>query len=287
MTEPSDADGVPPAPTSRAGRDVPVAIAVGLGLGAAILVPLYTQKAVFVGVVALAIAIGCHEMSVALGEGVGRRVPFVPIAVGSTAAYVAAYQRGSQALAVAVLLTAVAATIWRLLDGGQGVRLARDLAATLFVLVYVVTMAGFCVLLTAPHDGARRVTTFIATVVCSDVGGYAAGVLAGRRLMAPSISPKKTWEGFAGSATACMVCGAILMATVMHRGVGQGVVFGLAMVCAATVGDLGESMIKRDLGVKDMGRLLPGHGGLMERLDSLLVAAPVAYLLLSSFAPVG
>jgi phosphatidate cytidylyltransferase len=130
------------------------------------------------------------------------------------------------------------------------------------------------------------VTAFIATVVASDVGGYAFGVVFGRHLMAPVISPKKSWEGFVGSTLACAACGALTVNLLLHGAWWQGAVFGLATVCTATLGDLGESMIKRDIGIKDMGNLLPGHGGMMDRLDSLLPTAPVAWLLLSAFVPV-
>jgi phosphatidate cytidylyltransferase len=141
-------------------------------------------------------------------------------------------------------------------------------------------------MMTAPADGPRRVTAFIATVVCSDTGGYVAGVLFGKHPMAPSVSPKKSWEGFAGSVLACTLAGAVFLTTLFDGTWWQGVLFGLAVVCSATLGDLGESMIKRDIGIKDMGHLLPGHGGLMDRLDSLLPTAPVAWLLLIAFVAV-
>jgi phosphatidate cytidylyltransferase len=140
-------------------------------------------------------------------------------------------------------------------------------------------------MMTAPEDGPARIASFIATTVCSDVGGYVAGVLKGRHAMAPSVSPKKTWEGFAGSVVACVICGVALVSSVMEIAWWQGVLFGLAIVCAATIGDLGESLVKRDIGIKDMGHLLPGHGGIMDRLDSLLIAAPVSWLLLTAWAP--
>jgi phosphatidate cytidylyltransferase len=178
----------------------------------------------------------------------------------------------------------VAVVIWRLAEGAHG--LLADLGGGLLCLVYVGYLAGFAALLLAPHDGDRRVTAFIATVVASDVGGYAFGVVFGKHLMAPVISPKKSWEGFAGSTLACAVCGALIVDLLLHGQWWQGVLFGLATVCTATLGDLGESMIKRDIGVKDMGSLLPGHGGLMDRLDSLLPTAPVAWLLLAAFVPV-
>jgi phosphatidate cytidylyltransferase len=141
------------------------------------------------------------------------------------------------------------------------------------------------VLLAHPSDGAARELAFVATVVCSDTGGYATGVLFGRHPLAPVVSKAKTWEGFAGSVLACSAAGILFLTLTFHQVWWQGLLFGLAIVVTATVGDLGESMIKRDLGIKDMGRLLPGHGGLMDRLDSLLPCAAVAYLLLTAFAP--
>jgi phosphatidate cytidylyltransferase len=121
--------------------------------------------------------------------------------------------------------------------------------------------------------------------VLSDVGGYVAGVLFGRHPMAPTVSPKKSWEGFAGSALFTAGGGALLVTLLVDGQVWEGVLIGLAVMTAATLGDLGESMIKRDLGIKDMGSLLPGHGGMMDRLDSLLLTAPVTYLLLSWLVP--
>ena len=158
------------------------------------------------------------------------------------------------------------------------------MSTAVFVALYVPLLAGFAVLLAVPDDGARRVVTFIATVVCSDVGGYAAGVVLGRHPMAPTVSPAKSWEGFAGSTVACVV-GGPRSSPSSSRPWWQGALFGLAIVVTATLGDLGESMIKRDLGIKDMGSLLPGHGGLMDRLDSLLPAAAMSWLLLSAFLP--
>jgi phosphatidate cytidylyltransferase len=136
----------------------------------------------------------------------------------------------------------------------------------------------------AQPDGADRVVLFIATTIASDIGGYATGVVAGRHPMAPRVSPKKSWEGFAGSVVACLVVGALVGHWLVDLQVWQGLVLGAAVVVTATMGDLAESTVKRDLGVKDLGRTLPGHGGLMDRLDSLLPVAPVAYVLLTLFA---
>jgi len=267
--------------TSRAGRNLPAAVAVGLGLGLLITVPLYSPlRWGYAAVVCVAALIGLREVVVAL-RGLGLRPPLVPLLAGGAVMVPLAYAVGAEALLLALLATVLGCVVWRLLDPAPGV--LRDVAAAAFTASYVPFLAGFAVLLAQPADGPRRVTTFIATVVCSDVGGYAAGVLFGRHAMAPTVSPKKSWEGFCGSVLACAAGGAVFFATLLHASAVLGAVFGLAVVCTATLGDLGESMVKRDIGIKDMGALLPGHGGLMDRLDSLLPSAPVAWLLLLAF----
>jgi phosphatidate cytidylyltransferase len=283
-TPPSPApDVAEPAVPGRAGRNLPAAIAVGLLLAALILTTLFTRRAYFAAVVAAAVAVGVIELCRALGHAESHPAR-TPLVLGGVVTIAAAYQRGTLALMFGLVVTCLACLAWRLADGVPG--FLRDWTASVFVAAYVPFLAGFAALMTAPENGGARIASFIATTVCSDVGGYAAGVVAGRHPMAPGVSPKKTWEGFAGSALACMACGVALVSSVMEIAWWQGVLFGLAVVCAATVGDLGESMVKRDVGIKDMGHLLPGHGGLMDRLDSLLIVAPVAWLLLSAWAPV-
>jgi len=268
---------------SRAGRNLPAAIAVGLGLGALVCVPLFTVRWVFAGVVAGVIGVGIIEISRAL-RAAGREVALLPLVVGGPLTIVLAYLRGPAALLFGLVATVLACLVWRLSDRSSG--FLRDVTASIFVATYVPFLAGFAALLTAPDDGAARVTAFIATTVCSDVGGFAAGVIAGRHPMAPSVSPKKSWEGFGGSVIACVICGIAVVSTFVGIAWWQGVLFGLAVAVCATIGDLGESLLKRDLGIKDMGHLLPGHGGIMDRLDSLVVVAPVVWLLLSWWAPV-
>lgn len=269
-------------PPGRAGRNLPAAIAVGLLLGAAALASAYAEKPVFLGIVVLAIGMGLWELTQALSAA-HHNAPFVPLALGGAATLFLAYFSGREAMVVAALLTAVAVVIARLPEGPD--RVLSDIAAGLFALIYVPFLGCFAVLLLVPADGAARVTTFLAAVVCSDVGGYTAGVLAGRHPMAPTISPKKSWEGFAGSVFACVIGGSLLVSLLLHGAAWQGALYGAAIAATATLGDLGESMLKRDIGIKDMGNLLPGHGGVMDRLDSLLPSAPVAYLLLSAFVP--
>ncbi len=273
----------PPERRNRAGRNLPVAIAVGLGLGLVVLASLYVEKSVFVVVVIVAVSLGTWELTNAFRAG-GVRIPVVPISLGGWALLVAAYVGGSEAMLVALVLAVLATMVWRLPENPSGY--VRDVTAGVFATMYVPFLAGFAVLLLRADDGPDRVVVFMVLTILSDVGGFATGVLFGRHPMAPSVSPKKSWEGFTGSAVFSAVGGAIALPLLLGGAAWAGALVGLAVMGAATLGDLGESMIKRDLGIKDMGSLLPGHGGVMDRLDSLLLAAPVTYLLLSWLVPV-
>ena len=261
----------------RAGRNLPVAITVGVALGAVVIGSLFVRKEAFVVVVAAAVCVALWELRQALAER-DVFVPIVPVAVGAVGMLVAAYAAGGQALAVCFVLTAIGVVVWRSSEGSEGA--LRDVAGGVFAAAYLPLLAGFAVLLLAADDGAARVVTFVLVTTASDIGGYAAGVLTGRHPMAPSVSPKKSWEGFAGSVLACVVVGALTVLLLLDGPWWGGALLGLAVVLAATLGDLGESMLKRDLGIKDMGSILPGHGGVMDRLDSLLLSAPVCWLLL-------
>jgi phosphatidate cytidylyltransferase len=239
-------------------------------------------KAAFLGVIALAVLLGLWELSNALRAD-RVRVAVVPIAVGGLAILVAAYAGGSEPMMVALALTVLATMVWRLPENPAGY--VRDVTSGIFVTLYVPFLAGFAALMLRDDDGADRVVVFILLTVFSDVGGYVAGVLFGKHPMAPHVSPKKSWEGFAGSALFCAGGGAVIMPLLLEGTAAAGAAIGLAVMLTATLGDLGESMIKRDLGIKDMGSLLPGHGGIMDRLDSLLPAAPVTFLLLTWLVP--
>jgi phosphatidate cytidylyltransferase len=280
--------GKPDGPTatgkqSRAGRNLPAAIGVGVGLGAVIVASLFVYRPSFAFLVGAAVAYGCYELWKAVGTA-GYRAALTPVLVGGLAMLAAAWSRGPNGLVIALLLTVVGVLVWRLAEGAEGY--LNDIGVSMLILLYVPTLAGFAILSVHADDGAARILAFVATVVCSDTGGYATGVLFGRHPLAPIVSKGKTWEGFAGSAILCSVAGVLFLTLTFHEAWWKGLLFGLATVVTATLGDLGESMIKRDLGIKDMGTLLPGHGGIMDRLDSLLPCAAVAYLLLSRFAPV-
>lgn len=280
---PAPPSGVPGKGRGRAGRDLPVAIAVGVALVALVVVPLLAYKPAFVVVAALAVGVGAWELVSALRVR-GLCPPLVPLLVGAALMPVGAYLEGFAGLAWGLLVTVAAATAWRLAGPRPGA--GRELVAAAGVAAYVPFLSGFALLLAASPDGARRVVTFVLLTVASDVGGFAAGVLLGRHRMAPGISPGKTWEGFAGSVAASVVAGVVAMTLLLPGSAWQGVVLGLVVAVTATLGDLGESLIKRRTGIKDMGTLLPGHGGLMDRLDSLLPTAPVVWLLLTAFVPV-
>jgi phosphatidate cytidylyltransferase len=204
---------------------------------------------------------------------------WIPLVVGGVATIALAWPYGLCAQVIGIALTVLACMVWRLAAGADGY--LRDVSASVFVALYVVFFASFATLLVAPDNGAQRVLTFIIVVVASDTGGYAAGVLFGKHPMAPKISPKKSWEGFAGSIVGAGVAGALTGSLMLDHAWWRGALLGLVVCVTATVGDLIESMIKRDIGVKDMGALLPGHGGVMDRMDSLLPSAVVTWILLS------
>ena len=274
-------------PPSRTGRNLPVAIGVGAGLGGLVLLTLLTVKATFLIYMGAAIIVALTELAGAFGKR-AIAIPLIPIIAGGAAMVTCMYWLGAQAALGALALTLVAVLAWRLPGGPSGY--VKDVTAAVFAVIYLPFLATFVSAMLSPADGPRRVLTFIILTICSDIGGYFAGITlgrGGRHLMAPVISPKKTWEGFAGSVVACLIAGWLCITLLLHGHVWQGLLTGAAAVLAAILGDLVESMIKRDLDIKDMGTLLPGHGGLLERLDSLLLVAPVVWLLLYVFIPAG
>ncbi|SES16220.1 phosphatidate cytidylyltransferase [Streptomyces sp. yr375] len=282
-----DASHPAPAPQKKsAGRDLGAAIGVGVGLGVVIVASLFVVKAVFIGVIAVAVVVGLWELTSRLQERKGIKAPLVPLAVGGAAMVVAGYVRGAEGAWVAMALTALAVLVWRMTEPPEGY--LKDVTAGVFAAFYVPFLATFVALMLTAHDGALRVMTFLLLTVVSDTGAYAVGWRFGRTKLAPRISPGKTREGLLGAVAFAMVAGALLMEFVIDDGTWwQGLLLGLAVAASATLGDLGESMIKRDLGIKDMGTLLPGHGGIMDRLDSLLPTAPVVWLLLVLFVGSG
>jgi phosphatidate cytidylyltransferase len=255
---------------------------VGVSLGALALASLVIRKEAFLAVMILAAFLGVWELRNGLAQG-KIHIPLVPCLVGAVTMIGASYRGGGQALTVSFGLTCITVLIWRAVDGLRDA--IRDIAGGIFVVAYVPLLGSFASLLLAAPDGVQRVCTFIIVTVCSDIGGYAVGVVAGRHPMAPSVSPKKSWEGAAGSTLAGVTGGIVTVMALLGGPWWAGALLGLAVVVSATIGDLTESTLKRDLGIKDMGSILPGHGGLMDRLDSILLSAPVAWAVLAVLVP--
>jgi phosphatidate cytidylyltransferase len=269
--------------TSRAGRNLPASIAVGVGLIAVVLATLFVVKEVFIGVVVIALAIGLFELTRAFSTA-RIKIPVAPVLTGGTIMLVGSYMGGMETASVAMALTVIGTLVWRLSDGAEG--FVRDSSAGVFVLGYLYLMGSFVVLMLVEDDGPWRIVAFIVATIASDIGGYVAGVLFGKHPMAPTISPKKSWEGFTGSLVFGIAAGIATITYALDGDWWVGIILGVAGVVFATLGDLSESLIKRDLGIKDMGDLLPGHGGLMDRLDSLIAVAPIAWLILHTLVPV-
>lgn len=273
----------PAGPSSRAGRNLPVAIATGVGLAVLAAGTLVVHPVAFVVLLCLAMVVAVWEMRQALSEG-GLYAPFLPVAVGAVSMTVAAYLRGAEALVFAASLTLVATLVWRVADGLAGA--LRDVGAGALILLYPCLLAGFAAMMLAEPQGQWRILVFILITVFSDIGGYAFGVLLGKHPMAPRLSPKKSWEGFAGSVLSCAVVGAVVIPLTLDGQWWQGAVLGALVAPVATIGDLIESSLKRNLAIKDMSNIIPGHGGLMDRLDSLVLVVPLAWLALRIIAPV-
>ncbi|WP_051366866.1 phosphatidate cytidylyltransferase [Hamadaea tsunoensis] len=267
----------------EAGRNVPVSIAVGVLLAATVLGVLFFAKPFFVLVLLAAAGVGIWELVRAIRNS-GANPPLIPLLAGGAVMLGLSWFRGVEALSLGLLISVLAVFVWRLADGPAGYQ--KDMGASALILLYVPFLLSFASPLATPDDGQWRILCALAAVVLSDTGGFVAGVLFGKHPMAPTISPKKSWEGFAGSLVGAGLISAILLATQLHVKPWWGALFGIAVAVACVLGDLAESLLKRDLGIKDMSNLLPGHGGLMDRLDSILFALPTAYLLLSLLAPV-
>lgn len=271
----------------RAGRDLPAAITSAVVLVGAILASLLFWKTAFMVIVAIAVVVAIWE----LHRGLGAKdidIPEQPLMVGGVVMVVVAYFWGAPALVTATAVSALITMLWLLRRGIDGY--VQNATASVFSLVYVPFLGSFVALLLAEGEGpnggglddpgVQGIITFIAITVASDTGGYVAGVLFGKHPMAPVISPKKSWEGFAGSVVFCLVAGWALVVYLLDGAWWVGIALGLIAAVMATLGDLCESVIKRDLGIKDMSQVIPGHGGLMDRLDSLLATIAPIWLLL-------
>jgi phosphatidate cytidylyltransferase len=269
-----------PTDYGKAGRNLPAATAVGIGLLLTVIASLFFDVRFFAILVAFAAMLAVRELSNSLVVGLSDRMSIM-LQVLSPAMVVSAAIGGVAGLLSAFVGSALLVLTVRLLDGQEAY--VHHVTRSIFTLVYAPLLAGFAVLLSTQTDGAWKVLAFILLTAATDFGGYVAGALFGKHPMAPEISPKKSWEGFAGALVLQLMVGIALWVYVFEQPWWEGAIVGFAMMLTATIGDLIESMIKRDLGIKDMGSLLPGHGGVMDRLDSLVINAFVAWLLFGFF----
>jgi len=276
----------PPKKVSRAGRNLPAAIAVGVLLGAMAIGILLFAPRWWLPVLAVAMPIATHEVVRRLREA-GYALPLIPLLIGGQAMIWLTWPYGPAGLAGAYAGTIVVCMVWRLVGQGlreQPVNYLRDISATVLLATWVPFFASFTALLIFQDHGGARVFTVIVTVVFADIGGYVAGVLFGKHLMAPAISPKKSWEGLGGSLLFGITAAVLSVAFLLDKPAWVGLPLGLMLVITGVLGDLVESQVKRDLGIKDMGTLLPGHGGMMDRIDAMLPSAVAGWIVLTLLA---
>jgi phosphatidate cytidylyltransferase len=278
----------------RSGRPLFLAVLVGLVLGSALLLSIIFVKELFMVFAAVLIGLAAFEFASAL-RSADRSVPRIPVLIAVVAIVPASFWAVDGLTRdaghwLATLACIVLVIVWRLIvlirPSKRTVPGAvfRDLSAGAFIIIYVIFLPSFFVLMTAQVNGEWWTLASLIVVVAVDTGAYVSGVLFGKHPMAPRISPKKTWEGFAGSVVAALISGILLAVLMLHVTWLVGVVLGLTMVFTATIGDLTESLIKRDLGIKDISTWLPGHGGILDRLDSALPSAAAAYALFLIFS---
>ena len=273
----SDLHSINEAINKRAGRKLLPSIAVSLSLIALVWFALAYQRAIFALVVTIAVVLGIRELNKAF-TAVDIHIPLWSLTTAAVGLCAATWFGGISGLAVATAI-AFPCLLVLLLPRGT-VDFVKTASASALALVYLPFLAGFLILLARPSNGLERVMTFVVLVGCNDTFAYLTGVLFGKRPLAPKISPKKTLEGLLGSLVFTIAGGAIAFHYIMGAEWWLGALAGLLTVFTATSGDLIESALKRDMAIKDMGNLLPGHGGIMDRLDSVLFAAPALWLAL-------
>jgi phosphatidate cytidylyltransferase len=268
----------------RTGRDLLVAIAIALAIGAVVIATLVFWKWAFVPFALAASTLGIFELSRAL-QGGGRRVDLVPQLVAGAVLVVSGYFWPLWLHWVLTFVVIAVVVVWRLIaqmfarDGRTHGEVLSDALVAGFVQLYVPFLTSLAMVLLARDGGQWWVLAFLIVTVVADTGAYVTGLTLGRHPMAPRISPKKTWEGFAGATLFAVIAGVLLALFMLGLPWWTGIIFGAVILATATVGDLGESMIKRDLGIKDMSSWLPGHGGVLDRLDSILPSATAALAL--------
>jgi len=273
----SDLHSINEAINKKAGRKLLPSIGVGLSLLGLIWFSLSLYKQLFLVVLTIAIVLGIREITRACNSR-SIAISFPSLSIAAVALLGAAWIDGIAGLAIATAISFPILLIRLLLNGPEN--FVAKATATTFALLYLPFLAGFLILLAIPSTGFQRVMTFVVLVGCNDTFGYIVGVLLGKHPLVPTISPKKTWEGLAGSVVFTIIGGCLAFNYIMDMQWWLGIIVGLMIVFTATCGDLIESAMKRDLSLKDMGTLLPGHGGMLDRLDSVVLSAPAMWLAL-------
>lgn len=262
---------------ARAGRKLFPSIAVGLGLMALIWSSLAFERTIFAFLVAFALVLAVRELSHAF-TSVGFTNSFRALALGTVAISLSTWFAGINGLAIATATSFTAIVLVSLHHGTDN--FVKRASSTALALTYLPLLGGFIILIARPSNGLAAVMTFLLIIGCNDTFGYIVGVLIGKHPLAPSISPKKSYEGLIGSLVGTMVGGGLTFHYILDSDYRYGIVMGLVTVFTATSGDLIESAMKRDMSIKDMGTLLPGHGGVLDRIDSAIFSAPGFYLAL-------
>ena len=270
----SDLHSINEAINKRAGRKLLPSIAVGLFLLAIIFSTMAYIPVLFALFVGIAVLIALHELTTAF-KAREIQINYLQLSVATTLILASSWVGGLPGLAVSVAIALIANLFLVLLRGTEG--FIKNATASAFALLYPGFVAGFIFLLARSGEGFSYIATLVILVGCNDTFAYVFGVLLGKHPLAPKISPKKTWEGFVGGLIFTSIGSALAFYYLLDHHPAIGALAGFAGVLAATVGDLVESAIKRDLSIKDMGTLLPGHGGMLDRLDSALITAPVMW----------
>ena len=280
--DPAGAEARVPRRERRAGRNLPLAVGTGLLLGGLLIATLVLSRPLFVAFLLGIVTLALLELLAVLRARATRPARPVVLAMGALLV-VGAYLEGPAALSFGLLVTILAAFGWYLVDRGR-TEVTRNVAATVFATVYVPFMAAHLALVVGRADHyVGAVIGYAVLVVLYDTAAYATGATIGRRPIAPQVSPNKSWEGALGASIACLLAGAFLLPLWEPWTLASGLVLAVATCVVAPLGDLSESMLKRDLAVKDMGSILPGHGGMLDRVDALLFMAPVLYYVLAAF----
>ncbi|MDA8270948.1 MAG: phosphatidate cytidylyltransferase [Actinomycetota bacterium] len=268
---------------SNAKRPLYVRVATGIGLGAVVLLAFHFGAPTALAVVVIAIVLAVIEFYDTL-----RRAGFRPAALlgiaGTVSLLITTYQKGANGIALVFASMVVASMLWYLVGVIRG-QPTLNIAATFLGFLWIGGLGSFGAAILRPQDfphshGVAYLMGAIIATVANDTAAYFFGSWLGRHKLAPEISPTKSWEGLIAGAVASVIVSALVVARIAPWTVTRAVILGIIVAIVAPLGDLSESMIKRDLHIKDMGKLLPGHGGMLDRIDGLLFVLPTVYYLL-------